>query len=239
VNVRGHAAAVRIAIAGVLLLGGCAQVARPPARPGVTSPIPPSLPVYEIAQGRDAALVARLRAAPPVAQPQVTDGATPDGDERLMRARGLVLIGIGHYPADDIAAVREQAQSKARSVGADQALIYPPQAAGAPALALFFVRLQLPFGANFRDLTDVERKTLGVQGVEIGEVVGGTPASEANLREGDYVLKFDRQPVRDKAAFQALLQSHLGRRVILTIRRNGVTTNRLVLLGTLPPAPMH
>ncbi len=128
---------------------------------------------------------------------------------------------------------------QARKVGADKALIYPPQTFGTPALAQFFVRLHLPFGANFRDLTDVERQTLGSDGVEIGEVVGGTPASEANLREGDYVLKFNKTPVHDKAAFQALLQANMGRRVTLTIRRDGMTRKRLVVLGTLSSASGH
>lgn len=217
----------------VLLLGGCAQVARPPA-PGTPGQPPPAPPAYETVQGRSPDVVARLRAAPPPVQPEVADGATPDGDKTLLRAQGLVEIGIGHYPDSDMASLRGEVATQARKAGADKALIYPPQAFGAPALALYFVRLHLPFGANFRDLTDLERQTIGSGGVEIGEVVGGTPASEANLREGDYVLKFNNAPVRDKAAFQALLQQHMGRRVILTIRRNSVTMKRLVLLGTLP-----
>ncbi|MHB8447881.1 MAG: PDZ domain-containing protein [Rudaea sp.] len=216
-----------------LLLGGCAQVARPPA-PGKPGSPPPAPRVYETVQGRSPDVVARLRAAPPPAQPEVADGATPGGDETLLRAQGLVEIGIGHYPDDGVASLRSEVAAQARTAGADKALIYPPQAFGAPALALFFVRLHLPFGANFRDLTDLERQTLGSGGVEIGEVVGGTPASEANLREGDYVLKFNNAPVRDKVQFQSLLQQHMGRRVTLTIRRNGVTMKRLVLLGTLP-----
>ena len=217
----------------VLLLGGCAQVARPPA-PGTPGQPPSAPPAYETVQGRSPDVVARLRAAPPPVQPEVADGATPDGDKTLLRAQGLVEIGIGHYPDSDMASLRGEVATQARKAGADKALIYPPQAFGAPALALYFVRLHLPFGANFRDLTDLERQTIGSGGVEIGEVVGGTPASEANLREGDYVLKFNNAPVRDKAAFQALLQQHMGRRVILTIRRNSVTMKRLVLLGTLP-----
>jgi S1-C subfamily serine protease len=103
-------------------------------------------------------------------------------------------------------------------------------------VAVYYVRLRLPFGANIRDMTADERQTLGVDGVEIGEIIGGTPASEANLREGDFVLKFNHKPVHDKAAFQSLLQAHLGRRVILTIRRDGASFDRLVRLGTLPAA---
>ncbi|MDE2257647.1 MAG: PDZ domain-containing protein [Xanthomonadaceae bacterium] len=223
----------------LLLLGGCAaHVARPPAR-GTPGPPPPAPPAYEAVQGRSPDVVARLRAAPPPAQPEVADGATPDGDETLLRAQGLVEIGIGHYADDDVASLRSEVAAQARKAGADKALIYPPPTFGSPALALFFVRLHLPFGANFRDLTDIERQTLGSGGVEIGEVVGGTPASEANLRNGDYVLKFNAVPVSDKAQFQSLLQQHMGRRVTLTIRRNGVTMKRLVLLGTLPAGARH
>ena len=217
----------------VLLLGGCAQVVRSPA-PNEPGQPTQQIPAYETVQGRSADVVARLRAAPPLAQPEVANGATPDGDETLLRAQGLVKIGIGHYQSGDVASLRDMVATQARKVGADKAMIYPPQAFGAPALAQFFVRLHLPFGANFRDLTDSERQSLGSGGVEIGEVVGGTPASAANLRDGDYVLKFDKVAVRDKAAFQALLQQHMGRRVMLTIRRDGTTMKRLVVLGTLP-----
>lgn len=222
----------------VLLLGGCAQVVRPPAPNAPGQPSQP-LPAYETVQGRSADVVARLRAAAPLPEPEVADGATPDGDETLLRAQGLVKIGMGHYPAGDVDSLRDSVAKQARKVGGDKALIYPPQAFGAPALAQFFVRLHLPFGANFRDLTDVERQTLGSSGVELGEIVGGTPASAANLRDGDYVLQFNKTPVQDKAAFQALLQEHMGRRVTLTIRRDGVTMKRLVVLGSLPPASAH
>jgi hypothetical protein len=226
-------------VIAVLLLGGCAQVARPPSPGSPEEALAPSVPTYETVQGRSADVVARLRAAPPLAQPEVADGATPEGDETLLRAQGLVKIGIGHYPAGDVAALRDAVAAQARRVGADKATIYPPQAFGAPAFAQFFVRLQLPFGANFRDLTDGERQTLGSGGVEIGEIVGGTPASAANLRDGDYVLQFNKTPVHDKAAFQDMLQANMGRRVTLTIRRGGTTMKRLVVLGTLPPAAGH
>ncbi|MGH8091803.1 MAG: PDZ domain-containing protein [Rudaea sp.] len=223
-------------IAG-LLLGGCAQVVRPPAPNEPGQPSQP-LPAYETVQGRSADVVARLRAAPPV-QAEIADGATPAGDETLLRAQGLVKIGIGHYLVADAARLRDVVSRQAREVGADKAMIYPPPSFDAPALALLFVRLHLPFGANFRDLTDVERQTLGNSGVELGEIVGGTPASAANLRDGDYVLQFNKTPVRDKAAFQAMLQANMGRRVTLTIRRDGVTMKRLVVLGTLPAESAH
>lgn len=235
--------ATRIAfLAGALALAGCAHVAFPP--PPSAPSVPAQVPRYEIVDGHDAASIARLRAAPAPTQPQVSAGSTPEGDEELMRARGLVRIGIGYFPARDPTTIRAAAIRQGVQVHADQIMIYAPQAVSTTTgitetIAEYYVRLHLPFGASFRDLTPAERQSLGVDGVEIGAVVGGTPAAEANLRSGDFVLKFNRAKVRDRAAFQSLLQNHMGRRVMLTIRRNGATFTRLVRLGTLSGEPTH
>ena len=88
--------------------------------------------------------------------------------------------------------------------------------------------------AQFRNLTADEMQKLGVGGgVQIGSVVGGTPASEANLRTGDFVLKFNGGAVRDRAEFQNLLRANMGKRVTLTISRDGVQVDRVVRLGVL------
>jgi membrane-associated protease RseP (regulator of RpoE activity) len=218
----------RIAIVSVIMLGGCARIARPPAPS--TPPAPTTR--YEIVQGRNPGLVARLRAEPAPAQAEVSDGHSPQADENLLRERGYVQIGIGHFVERDPARAREQAMRKGRDVGADKVLVYPPGEAGL--VATYYVRLHLPFGANFRDLNAQEQQALGSSGVQIGEVVGGTPAAKANLLEGDFVLKFNHRPVQDKPAFQALLEQHMGQRVTLTIRRDGTTLERIVRLGTLP-----
>ena len=97
----------------------------------------------------------------------------------------------------------------------------------------FYVRYRLPFGATFRSLTRDEQTQLAWGGVQLGEIVGGTPASEANLRRGDFVLKFNGKPIADRPAFEQLLREHLGQRVTLTIRRDGVTIERLVRLGVV------
>ena len=227
----------------VLALAGCTRLIYAPRTPST----PSASSRYEVVPGRESDVVARLRAAPPPAQLELSDGKIRDGDERLLRAQGTVRIGTGYFPARNVNDAREQALQQGRRVGADKILIYPPLPNDSAAnvadvstlTANYYVRLRLPFGANFRDLTPQERQTLGADGVEIGEVIGGTPAAEANLRSGDFVLKLERKPVRDKPAFQALLQAHLGRRVILTIRRDGVTLDRLVRLGVLPAEAGH
>lgn len=196
---------------------------------------------YEVVAGRNADLVARMRAAPAPAQPEVSDGNTRTGDENFLREQGLIEIGIGYFPAGDLTGARQLALQRGIEVGADTVEIYAPVVdpqATSPAelVATYFVRLQLPFGADFRDLTSAERESLGQSGVEIGNVIGRTPASAANLRSGDYILKFNGTHIKDKAAFQALLQSHMGRNVTLTIRRGKVTLKRMIRLGTLPAA---
>jgi hypothetical protein len=217
-----------LAVAALALVG-CAPIVRPPG-PG-PGPEPPSTR-YEIVQGRGPELVARLRAAPAPDQPEVSVGRAPQGDENVLRAQGYVQIGIGHFAERDPERARGQAERKARDVGADKAMIY--QEADV-LVAAYYVRLQLPFGANFRDVTAEEREALGAPGVQIGDIVGGTPAAKANLLEGDFVLKFNHAPVQDKPSFQALLEQHMGQRVTLTIRRDGTTIERIVRLGTLAP----
>jgi hypothetical protein len=216
---------IRCLIAAAILLGGCARVVHPP------TPVPTQPRGYEIVQGRGPEVVARLRAAPAPAQPEVNDGRGIKSDEALLRGRGLVQIGIGHFDDADPAQARARAVRTGRDVGADAVMIYPTLSEGLT--AAYYVRLRLPFGASFRDLTEDERSKLGASGVQIGEVVGGTPADKANLLEGDFVLKFNHQPVQDKPSFQALLEQHMGKKVALTIRRDGMTLERSVRLGTL------
>ena len=225
---------IRYTLVGLIVLSsGCVYVAHRPGEPPPVAQGPATR--YEIVQGRGPEIVARLRAEPAPGQPEVSDGHAPQGDENLLRGQGYVQIGVGHFAEPDAARARGQALRKGREVGADKVLIYPPRDELA-LVATYYVRLHLPFGANFRDLTPDERQMLGSGGVQIGEVVGGTPAAKANLLEGDFVLKFNRQPVSDKPSFQALLERHMGQRVTFTIRRGDATIERSVRLGTLESA---
>jgi S1-C subfamily serine protease len=99
--------------------------------------------------------------------------------------------------------------------------------------AVYYVRFKLPFGASFRDLRAEERDALGASGVRIGKVIGNSPAAEANLRDGDVVLKFNGDVVRDRADFEQRLRAHMGKRVTLVISRDGTLVSRLLRLGVL------
>lgn len=219
----------------LLAFSGCATLPH-----AILQPTPPAGAQYEAEPGRDAATVAALRAAPPPAAPELGAGTDQSGDRRRLAAQGFVHIGTGRFAGSEGSA-REDAIRQGRSVGADRILLYPNAVAEAEAghawLAMYYVRSQLPFGATFRDLRAQERATLAANGgVEIGAVIGGTPAARANLLAGDYVLKFNGRPFADRAAFQTLLKQHAGRSVTLTIVRNGETLERVIRLGAIQGA---
>ncbi len=215
-------------LAGSVLAAGCAPIATLPPR---VAPPAPTVARYEPVTAQDPATVAELRAAPPPASAEISNGGKPSADEQLLNARGYVRIGNGFIPPE-AGDPRAWAQQQARRVGADRIVMYAPAAADGTTEAAFYVRYRLPFGATFRNLTADEQRTLGSGGVQLGEIVGGTPASEANLQRGDYVVKFNGQPFADRAAFQHLLRENMGKRVTLTVNRNGVALERLVRLGT-------
>jgi hypothetical protein len=240
---------IHLRLAALLVLTGCANLPYPDATrapPDASS----DAEHYEAEAGRDAAFVARMRAAPPPEEPDVRDGGSPAGDLRLLNGQGFVRIGTGRFRADDPAA-RERAETLGREVGADKVLLYRTPATESPERsagnainatsatdtelrAVYFVRLRLPFGATFRDLESAERARLGDRGgVRIGSVIGNSPASEANLRAGDFVLALDGEPIRGKADFRERLEARAGQRVNLTVNRNGADMQRMVRLGTI------
>ena len=222
-----------LTVALFAIMTGCIQIPatqRPPEREA-RPPTPPQKPAhYEPVPGQDAATIAKLRAAPAPPEPEVSQGTVPDGDERVLSAKGYVRVGSGYHPGNSSDA-RLWAIQEGRTIGADKVLLYPPSAD--ELIATYFVRYRLPFGARFRSLTSDERRDLGSGGVQIGDVVGGTPAAAANLQKGDFVLKFNGNPVADRAEFQKMLSDNVGKRVTLTISRNGVIMSRLVRLGAL------
>lgn len=221
------------AAAGILLvlLAGCAQFRVTPPAGQPEGPAESRKPHYDAVAGQDPTTIAKLRVAPAPAEPEVSQGTTTAADEQALIGRGFVRIGNG-YDAAGGSRAREWAISQGRSVGADKVLLYEPTPDSA-LVAGYYVHYRLPFGARFRSMTADEETALGASGVQIGEVVGGTPAAEANLQTGDFVLKFNGKAIANRAEFQQLLSDNVGKRVTLTINRGGVTMNRLVRLGAL------
>jgi len=240
------------------LLGGCAWFRRAPEREapgGVPEQVVVEPGRYIVAPERGADVVAELRVVPPTQTPEIADGIDIAADQGRMNAKSLVRIGTGcHRDAD--AAARDWVLRMAQSHGAEKVLVYvlPAEAKASAKLAAemtaacamptgpepaalvatYYVRFKLPFGAQFRNLTADEKHKLGVGGgVEIGKVIDGTPAAAANLRNGDFVLKLNGTAVRDLNDFRQMLRTNMGRRVTLTISRDGVQVDRMVRLGVL------
>ncbi|MEP7043661.1 MAG: PDZ domain-containing protein [Dokdonella sp.] len=225
------------AFALLAFLAACAHVARSPHEPAPA--VPATGPAYVADPGRDASTIAEMRAAPAPAIAELVAGKSQAADQSRLVAQGFVRIGTAHYRGGE-AAAQGEALDQGKRVGAERILLYAAASAGAapPAadewIAAYFVRFKLPFGATFRDLKPDERAALGsAGGVEIGSVVGGTPASRANLIAGDYVTELDGKPVADRADFQERLKRSAGRTVTLTVVRNGESLQRAVRLGTL------
>lgn len=225
-----HFLLAALACAG--LLHGCASVTHAPG--GITTPgqAPEEAgSTYRSEPGRDATTIAEMRAGPAPDTPAVDVGSSMAGDHKRLTSQGFVRVGTARYSGSEDG-VRNEADREARAVGAERVLVYPPNQASAYWNAMFYVRFKLPFGATFRDLTTAERGKLG-GGVQIGSVVGGTPASRANLIAGDFVVKVNGREIGNKAAFQDELRANAGHSVTLTIVRNGETQQRVVRLGSL------
>ncbi len=229
-------------------LCACASKPRIEALP-VPEPVAPvavEVGDYVPSPAYPASTVAELRAAPAPVAPRVALGTNPDADAQRLQAQAHVRIGTGRLPgapADSI----ELARAQAVRSGADQALLYPTPppdaaadaAAGAGTVVAHYVRFRLPFGARFRDLNEAERTRLGVAGgVMLGAIIGDSPASQANLLEGDVVLRMGGKALADAAEFRARLRENAGRTVTLTIWRGGTTLARPVRLGAAPPLPV-
>ncbi len=221
-----------LALAFTLVVAGCASGPQSIFTPKPTVLPPEETGAYETVSGREPQLIADLRAAPPPAQPEISDGKSAGADEDRLRVQSFMRIGTSHFPADD-AHARDKVLRQAERVGADRAIVYSDSAANQLTIA-YYVRFKLPFGATFRDLRPEEMSEIGTGGgVAIGAVVNDSPASRANLLNGDIVLKCDGEAIVDRADFQNRLRAHAGHPVTLTIVRNGETLQRMVRLGTL------
>lgn len=230
----------KFALLALLALTGCAirpvveTTTTPQEQPTEETPPPAPAPTiaYETIPGREPDAVAQMRAADAPATPRIDLGT--GGDDAALVARGYVRIGHGHFPyalieRDREADARAAALRQGQEAAADVAVI---SLADDGWNADYYVRFKLLFGATFRDLRAEEKTTFKTGGgVVIGKVVGGTPASRANLIGGDAVLAVDGRSFATRAEFQDLLKASAGKSVTLTLVRNGETLSRVVQLG--------
>lgn len=226
------------------LAGGCGTVSTRYEQPLNTTGSTPMLTRdthYEASIQRGPEYIDALRAEPAPQQPRVIEGKSERGDQRELASKGYVRIGNGRY-TDDGKETIAAATELGRSVGADQIWLYHEDSRDNPAeparslLAAYYVRFKLLFGATFRDLTATEREQMQLEGgIQIGSVVGGTPASQANLMSGDYVIAVNGEAVVNRRQFQQKLKFEAGKPVTLKVIRNQKRADRVVRLGALPP----
>ncbi len=226
-----------VAVVFAVAIGGCVQSVREPERP--SHPVTPAKVTpgrFEPIAGRGPDTIAELRAGTAPAEPDFIDGDASPADERTFSSKGFVKVADGYYAGID-ADAQAFLRKHGKAISADKVIIYtmpPDEATHAPSLhAVYYVRFKLPFGATFRDLTAAEQAAVGSTGIKIGSVVGGSPAADANLRIGDIVLAIDNNHVAGRTDFEKQCRSHMGKRVTLTISRDGNTSTRLVRLGIL------
>lgn len=231
-------------IVTLALLAGCGSVATRYEQPVALPESPPPVtedPHYQATIERGPEYIDALRAAPAPNRPIAFEGKSERGDQRELASKGFVRIGNGRYDSDTEESVRDAIELGSR-IGADQIRLYrnhPGDDGNAPStqlLAAYYVRFKLLFGATFRNLTANERATLQLEGgVQIGSVIGGTPASQANLISGDYVIAVNGTPIIDRKQFQQMLSNEAGKPVTLKVIRNQQRADRVVRLGAMPP----
>lgn len=214
-------------VVACMALSGCVTTSTRSV-PEVSSPIAQD-DRYETVAGRDAATIDPLRAAP-AQTAEMLAGKNPTIDQEQLTPQSYVLIGNSYHRRNDDAA-RAWIAAQGREVGADKIRWYAGNDGGETALsAAYYVRLRLVFGASFRDLNAQEQAQFG-NGVRLGEIVGDSPASRANLRANDVISALDGSAVRDRAGFQRLLKDNMGKVVNLSLSRNGEPLQRKVKLG--------
>lgn len=228
----------------IAVLGGCGSVAtryeQPVALPEPTPQVTAD-PHYEATIERGPEYINALRAKPAPDRPTLIEGKNERGDQRQLASKGFVRIGNARYESSDEQSVGEALDLGSR-IGADQVWLYRDHpgddrdALPTRLFAAYYVRFKLLFGATFRNLTAQERETLQLDGgVQIGSVVGGTPASQANLMTGDYIIAVNDKAVVDRKQFQQMLSNASGTAVKLKIIRNQQRADRVVRLGAMPP----
>ncbi|WP_160122883.1 DegQ family serine endoprotease [Rhodovarius lipocyclicus] len=95
-------------------------------------------------------------------------------------------------------------------------------------------------GVNIQQVTDEIAESLGLRdgtkGALVARVQEGTPAAEAGIRNGDVVLRFNNQEVRDMRSLPRIVaETAVGTRAPVVLWRDGREVTVHVTLGELPP----
>jgi membrane-associated protease RseP (regulator of RpoE activity) len=93
----------------------------------------------------------------------------------------------------------------------------------------YFVKFRYAFGANFRDLTDGERRQLQTnRGALVNTVVDNSPAYNSDILPGDVIVAFNGQTPSGASGLMDLINANRGRTVEVTIVRAGKVVSKHV-----------
>jgi len=91
-------------------------------------------------------------------------------------------------------------------------------------LAVYLVKSKVTLGLRTVDLTSEQRQELqSNHGVMVTVVITGSPAYDADILVGDFVLAMDGTPVAGAAGYSDLIRQKAGKLVSVTIYRHGQT----------------
>lgn len=97
--------------------------------------------------------------------------------------------------------------------------------------ALYFVKRRYSLGANYRDLTDEERRQLQTnRGAYVISIIDDSPAYESDILPGDVIVALNGRAANGFDGLSDLVKSNSGRTVELTIIRQGVRLSKSVAL---------
>ena len=97
-------------------------------------------------------------------------------------------------------------------------------------------------GVNIQQVTDEIAESLGLRGGTRGALIAraqeGAPAAAAGIRNGDVVLRFNNQEVRDMRGLPRIVaDTPVGTQVPVVVWRDGAEVTVQVTLGELPAEP--
>ena len=99
-------------------------------------------------------------------------------------------------------------------------------------------RKKMTLGAVTEPVPKTLWKALGTrQGRFVSQVIGGTPAAEADLWEGDVLLAVNGEKITSEEGWGKLLQRYQGQEVKVTLWRDGNFFEAPVMLNEVGAAP--
>lgn len=94
-----------------------------------------------------------------------------------------------------------------------------------------FVKRRYSLGANYRDLTDEERRQLqSNRGAYVISVIDDSPAYESDILPGDVIVALNGNAANGQDGLSDLVKASEGRDVELIIIRQGVRLTKTVFL---------